>query len=110
MNATNPQQRDALAANNAYIQEAQRLLELIAQNPEDRMRYESRLKGLRDYHSGLAAERKVSLEEGLQLGRQEGRQEAQLEIAYKMLSQGIAIEGIASATGLTIEAVKNLRH
>jgi hypothetical protein len=114
MNANDPQQRQSLAAKNAYIQEAQQLLELIAQNPEDRMRYESRLKGLRDYQSGLAAERKVSLEEGIQLGklegRQEGRQEAQIEIAFNMLSQGIAIEVIAAATGLTVEAVKNLRH
>jgi predicted transposase/invertase (TIGR01784 family) len=114
MNATNPQERQAVAAKNAYIQEAQKLLELIAQNPEDRIRYESRLKGLRDYHSGLAAERHVGRQEGVQIGRQEGvqigRQETQREIAMTLLSQGVSIEVIATATGLTVDAIKNLQH
>ena len=87
MNSTNPQQRQSIAANNAYIQEAEHLLQLIAQNPEERMLYESRLKGVMDYYSGLSAERRFGYQEGLQKGRQESREEGQQFFLIKFLQK-----------------------
>ncbi len=106
MNATNPQQRQTIAANNAYIQEAEHLLQLIAQNPEERMLYESRLKGLRDYQSGLNAERRFGVQEGIGLGIGLGVK----QVAKNMLQQNLSIEVIASTTGLSIIEIENLRE
>lgn len=49
--------------------EAGGILEMISKTPEERLRYEMRMKALRDYRTNLeAAERR-----GLEAGRQEGR-------------------------------------
>jgi hypothetical protein len=44
-------------AKNPYIREARELLELISQKPEDRSKYAARVEEVRDYYSGLSAER-----------------------------------------------------
>ncbi len=52
------------------------------------------------------------LEEGIEKGRQEGRQEGIVEskiiIAKNLLSLGISLEQVATATGLSLEEVEKL--
>ena len=118
MNSTNPQQRQSIAANNAYIQEAEHLLQLIAQNPEERMLYESRLKGLRDFYSGLSAERRFGYEEGLQKGEITGEIRGEIRgeqlraerIARNMLSQNMDVATIAELTSLSITEIEGLKQ
>ncbi|MEM7555108.1 MAG: Rpn family recombination-promoting nuclease/putative transposase [Cyanobacteria bacterium P01_A01_bin.84] len=49
------------------------------------------------------------VDEGRQEGRQEGIQEATRKIAVNMLKEGLSIDLIAKATGLTIEEVEQLQ-
>jgi predicted transposase/invertase (TIGR01784 family) len=49
-----------------------------------------------------------ALSEGMTKGKEEGRREATLKVAKNMLSLGMTLEQIASATGLTQEALKQL--
>jgi hypothetical protein len=42
-------------------------------------------------------------------GRQEGRQETQEEIAINLLREGLAVELVVRATGLTVERVRELQ-
>ena len=48
-------------------------------------------------------------EEGRKEGRKEGKEQEQIEIAKKMLNEGIDIEIIAKITGLTKERIEELR-
>ncbi len=42
-----------LAHRNPYIESAYKQLQIISQDSEKRMEYESRAKAIRDYHEGL---------------------------------------------------------
>ncbi len=110
MNANNQQERQKVAANNPFINQAQHLLEQMALNPEDRVLYEDRLKGLINYYSGLGAAK----EEGIQIGEQRGMQigerlRAEL-IAKNMLKQNMSMSTIAELTGLSIDEIKQLKN
>ena len=49
-----------------------------------------------------------ALSEGITKGKHEGRREATLKVAKNMLSLGMTLEQIATATGLTLDEVKKL--
>jgi predicted transposase/invertase (TIGR01784 family) len=72
--------------------EATRVLEMIANNPEDRMLYEARLKFQRDERARMIfAEQKgreEGLEEGLEIGREEGLKEGLEEGLEKGREEG----------------------
>ena len=53
--------------------------------------------------------RKKGIEEGIKEGIEQGQKQKQIEIAKNLLEQGIKIDIIASATGLTIEAINELK-
>jgi hypothetical protein len=122
MNANNQQERQQLAANNSYINEAQHLLEAMARNPEERIQYEDRLKGLMDYHSGLGAANAVGEQRGIQIGEQRGIQIGEQRgeqrgitvgiqlIAKNMLNKNMAIADIAELTGLSIAEIERLKQ
>jgi predicted transposase/invertase (TIGR01784 family) len=75
--------------------EAGGILEMISKTEEERLRYELRMKALRDLHSnldfaemrGLETGRQQGLEEGRREGRHEGRQEGRLEGTIQTLQQ-----------------------
>jgi predicted transposase/invertase (TIGR01784 family) len=48
-------------------------------------------------------------EEALKEGRQEGRQEERRIVAENLLQQGVSVEIIATATGLSIEEIHQLQ-
>lgn len=59
---------------------------------------------------GLQKGLQEGLQEGLQKGMQEGKAEAFSTVAMRLLSQGLDIEQIATATGLTPEKIKLLKN
>ena len=59
--------------------EAGGILEMISKTEEERLRYELRIKALRDLHSNLEYAERRGLETGLQQGREQGRQEGRVE-------------------------------
>lgn len=109
MNANNPQDLQNLNIKNPYIREARDLLELISQKPEDRSKYAARVDEVRDYYSGLSAERHYGLQEGMQLGREEGREETTYLLAKKMLDKHMDPASIADITGLSVIEIEGLR-
>ncbi|MGN0189679.1 MAG: hypothetical protein ACI395_09215, partial [Candidatus Cryptobacteroides sp.] len=48
--------------------------------------------------------------EGLQQGREEGREDEKLEIARKMLSDGLDVELVAKYTGLSSSCIASLNQ
>jgi hypothetical protein len=130
MNANNQQERQQLAANNSYINEAQHLLEAMARNPEERIQYEDRLKGLMDYHSGLGAANAVGEQRGIQIGEQRGIQIGEQRgiqigeqrgeqkgitvgvqlIAKNMLNKNMDVTHIAELTGLSVAEIERLKQ
>jgi len=59
--------------------EAGGILEMISKTEEERLRYELRIKALRDLRSNLEYAEMRGLEAGLQQGREEGREEGRQE-------------------------------
>jgi hypothetical protein len=59
--------------------EAGGILEMISKTEEERLRYELRMKALRDLHSNLDFAEMRGLETGRQQGREEGRREGRQE-------------------------------
>ncbi len=104
MNAKNAEDLQNLSIKNPYIREARELLELISKKPEDRSKYAARLDEVRDYYSGLSAERAFGREEGLSQGRQEERR----KIARELLAQGVSMDIIAATTHLSAVEIKQL--
>ena len=75
---------------------------------EDRNAYNAFWENKRYESSMLDGALSEGITQGKQEGKQEGRMEAILEVAKNMLSLGMTLEQIASATGLTQEALKQL--
>ncbi len=105
---------------NAEIQKAQRELEKISNDEHERYLAELREKYIMDQKAtedagydkgkkvGLAEGRNAGLAEGKKVGLAAGRKEEKIEIAKKLLEEGINIEIISNATGLTKEEIKKL--
>jgi predicted transposase/invertase (TIGR01784 family) len=73
----------------------------ISKDLEEKLRLMSEYKGQLDHQSRMV--------EAKREGRLEGRQEGQREIALNMFGMGLSPEQIAKATGLSVEAVLELR-
>ncbi len=58
---------------------------------------------------GLAEGRAQGLKEGRKEGKQEGREEEKIKIAKEMLEDNISIEKIMKYTGLSKEAIEDLK-
>jgi predicted transposase/invertase (TIGR01784 family) len=67
--------------------EAGGILEMISKTEEERVRYELRMKALRDLRDNLESAELRGLETGRQQGREEGRQEGRLEGTIQTLQE-----------------------
>jgi predicted transposase/invertase (TIGR01784 family) len=74
--------------------------------------YQSRLKALYNYNSGMYSAEKRGLEAGRKEGEAngivKGKTEEKLEIAKKMLEKNFPIEEITALTGLSKEEIEKL--
>jgi len=78
----------------------------IARFTPDQVRsYEDSLKYYRDMKNSLDTAR----EEGVIEGREAGREQREIEIAKELLKNGVSVEVISNATGLTREQIEILR-
>lgn len=88
------------------------LAEYSNYDKKTRDEYEESLKEYRDYYNTLhSAEKKArqeGLEEGMEKGKIEGENKKAIEIAKKMLLQGLDLSLIQSVTGLTEAEIKKL--
>jgi len=87
--------------------EAGGILEMISKTEEERLRYELRIKALRDLHSNLEYAERRGLEAGLQQGREEGRQEGRVEGRQEGRQEGRMAGTIQTLQELLGEPVTN---
>jgi len=92
---------DMLAQKSPYLAKAYAQLQVISQDREKRLEYEAREKAIRDYNQGMKEAREDGLEEGLKKGI--------CQVACNLLKQGLGMEQIAAATGLTAEQLQALQ-
>ena len=89
--------------------EAGGILEMISKTEEERLRYELRIKALRDLRSNLESAEMRGLEAGLQQGREEGRQEGRLEGTIQTLQELLG-EPVTSSDELANRNPKQLEE
>ena len=75
LNAERKEEFEMIAKKDAYIEKAYQHLQIISQDKEKRLEYETREKAIRDYNFLI----KKSKEEGLEEGRIEGKREGRIE-------------------------------
>ncbi len=88
----------------APVKKAINVLNVMDFTDEEREIYEGKLKWLRIEANTL----KKYEEKGREEGREEGKKSKAIEIACSLLKQGLAIEQISEATGLSEKELKNL--
>ena len=91
-------------ADEKHCKEILNAMEINDFSDNKRKQYNKDMYDERRRNGELAAARK----DGMEAGRIEGREEAQLEMARKLKSLGVAIETIIEATGLDRETVEAL--
>jgi predicted transposase/invertase (TIGR01784 family) len=90
------------------IDRAREKLKLLQMKPEERKPYEDYIKNTVIEKDVIETARNEGRQKGLQEGRQEGENNAKLAFAQKLLAQSMAIESIATLTGLTVEVIKSV--
>ena len=88
----------------APVKKAINVLNVMDFTDEEREIYEGKLKWLRIQANTL----KKYEEKGREQGREEGKKSKAIDIACSLLKQGLAIEQISEATGLSEKELKNL--
>jgi predicted transposase/invertase (TIGR01784 family) len=107
------------------IKEAKQIYEKAKTDPKLREIIETREKATRDYSNdiscakeegreegreeGIAIGEEKGREEGIAIGEEKGREEGKRETAIKLLSMGLHVDQIATATGLSEEEIESLK-
>lgn len=102
-------QWEVMAAKHPIIKKAVERLEIISQNPENRYNYEIRQKALKDMASMKEGAREEGKAEGKAEGIAEGIAKGKIDIALRMLQEGIDIDLIIKITRLTKDELLELQ-
>ncbi|MFA5477376.1 MAG: Rpn family recombination-promoting nuclease/putative transposase [Bacteroidales bacterium] len=122
---SDPKERRSLSMEIPALEDANKVMESIYNDPQKRENYKARQKAERDYlallremelrkEEGIAAGREegiaVGREEGLAVGREEGREQGveQVVLAIQMKQCGESLEAIKKATGLKHDVLAKL--
>lgn len=89
---------------NMEINKAKEELEKISSDEHERYLAELREKYIMDQKAIESA----GYYKGIKEGRKEGRKEGKIDVARKLLQQGITIEVISQVTGFTKEEIEKL--
>jgi predicted transposase/invertase (TIGR01784 family) len=81
-------------------------LKLFSLDDHRREAYEQRLKAMRDYESGMAAE----FQKGEQIGIQKGEQIGIQKTVVNALKSGLDVETIHKITGVAKEEIRRLQR
>jgi predicted transposase YdaD len=87
------------------IERAGEKLTLLKMKPEERRHYEKYLMDVAVERDVIKTARSEGLQEGRQEGLQEGENKAKLEMAHKLLADGMDKDKIALLTGLSVETI-----
>ena len=112
INAEKKEVFDMLAKNDPYIGSAYQRLQLISQDRQMRMEYETREKAIRDYNEGMLEAEERGEErgriEGISIGEERGRKAEALSIARKLVGMGFPTEEIVKITLLSEKEIEGL--
>ncbi|MBP1907240.1 putative transposase/invertase (TIGR01784 family) [Paenibacillus turicensis] len=100
---------EVLQMNEPTIKKAMSTLEFLSQDSEARIRYEERQKYLHDEASAMEWAMDNGVEKGLKKGQEQGEHRKALEIAKNLLKEGLAIDLISKATGLSEKEIMSLK-
>jgi len=89
------------------LKKALNVLDIMSFGNEEREAYEEHLKWYRIEANTLKKIENKGFEQGLEKGREEGELKKSFEIARALKEKGLNLELIASATGLSIEALQD---
>lgn len=81
----------------------------LSGDEETRKRYEKRMDTLRNERSALKSAEEKGVQKGLQKGLEQGAKQEKLEIAKKLIQNGLDNNFIIETTGLTLDEVRELR-
>lgn len=76
---------------------------------EEYLSYEDSLKYYRDLKNTIDTAKEEGREEGLEEGMEKGMEKKAVEIAERLIINGIAVELISKSTGLTIDQIEKIR-
>lgn len=88
------------------IREAKKQLIKMSSDSKERERYEKRMESMLEKTSSIQSAEKKGREEGIK----EGAKKEKLEIAKKLILNGLDNELISNSTGLSLEEIKELRN
>ena len=104
---------EVLQMNEPTIKKAMTTLKFLSQDSEARIRYEERQKYLHDEASAMEWARDNGLEKGLKKGLKKGQEQGErqkaLEIAKNLLKEGLAMDLISKATGISEKEIMSLK-
>ncbi len=100
LNAERKEEFEMIAKKDAYIEKAYQHLQVISQDKEKRLEYETREKAIRDYNFLVRKSKEEGLEEGRMEGRIEGRMEGENRVneLNSLLLQNKRYEDLERAT------------
>lgn len=107
--ATPEQEIHTIFAHDAIILRAYEELDRFHWPEDDLRAYDAVIKHEMDYQASLDFKFAKGLEEGIEKGREEGIEKGKLEIAKKMLENGLALSLIGEMTGLDEKRLSDLR-
>ena len=113
-----------IAQKDPYIDSAYQQLQIISQDKQKRLEYEARQKAILDYNQfmyeaeqrgkeqgekiGREQGEKIGREQGEKIGREQGEKEKGIQIAKNLLSLGLDVNTIMTATGLSLQDIEVL--
>lgn len=84
--------------------------EIAKFNKQELKLYEDSVNAYRDIVNAIRTAEKKKFAEGRAEGIAEGRAEGIVEVAKKMLDNGMSADHVAEMTGLSLEEVSSLKH
>ena len=99
---------DMIAQKDPYIKSAYQQLQIISQDKQKRLEYEARQKAILDYNQFMYEAEQRGKEQGEKIGREQGEKEKGIQIAKNLLSLGLDVNTIMTATGLSLQDIEVL--
>ena len=97
-----------VAQKDPYIDSAYQQLQIISQDKQKRLEYEARQKAILDYNQFMYEAEQRGKEQGEKIGREQGEKEKGIQIAKNLLSLGLDVNTIMTATGLSLQDIEVL--
>jgi predicted transposase/invertase (TIGR01784 family) len=107
---TTPEDLEMVIGQDSVIKRAYEELDRFYWKEEELFAYEDALKKDMDYEASMDKKFDEGMQKGIEKGETQGERKALVKVAQNMLKQGLSIQNIASATGLSAKEVKKIQE